>query len=73
MGYSIGEISRISGLSIPTLRYYEKEGLLNDVERRNGIRVYNESHINTLNLIECLKNAGLQIEEIKHYMDLSLK
>ncbi len=44
---------------------------MNDVERRNGVRVYNESHINTLNLIECLKNAGLHIEEIKYYMNLS--
>lgn len=71
MSYSIGEIARMTGLSVSTLRYYEKEGLLFDVKRHSGIREFEDKDLNTISLIECLKTSGLQIEEIKEYMALA--
>ncbi|HBB05858.1 MAG TPA: MerR family transcriptional regulator [Firmicutes bacterium] len=68
MSYSIREIASLTGLSQSTLRYYEKEGLLNNVERRNGVRKFEKGNIEQIRIIECLKNAGLSIEEIKEYM-----
>ena len=70
MEYTIGEISEMTGLTISTLRYYEKEGLLSGVKRQSGIRKYTDKDINTLRIIECLKYSGLQLEDIKNYMIL---
>lgn len=54
--YTIGEISKMFNLPIPTLRYYDKKGLLNDIERdKSGIRKFNGKTIEALRVIECLK------------------
>lgn len=66
----IGEISKITGLSISTLRYYDKHGLLNNLERTDGgIRTFSEQNIEALTLINCLKNSGMKISEIKQFME----
>lgn len=68
--YSIGQISEMLGISISTLRYYDKQGLLPLVERTNGnIRVFSELDVNLLNMIDCLKNTGLQLKDIKTYFE----
>lgn len=67
--YSIGEVSEMFGLTIPTLRFYDKEGLLLDLERdSSGIRKLNEKTMEALRVIECLKKSGMQIKEIKEFM-----
>ncbi len=67
--YTIGEISKMFNLPIPTLRYYDKEGLLNDIERdKSGIRKFNGKTIEALRVIECLKKSGMQIKDIKKFM-----
>lgn len=67
--YSIGEISEMFNLPIPTLRFYDKEGLLLDLERDSaGIRKFNDKTIEALRVIECLKKSGMQIKEIKEFM-----
>lgn len=69
MYYSIGEISEMFNLPIPTLRFYDKEGLFLDLERdAAGIRKFNEKTIEALRVIECLKKSGMQIKEIKEFM-----
>lgn len=66
----IGEISKLTGLSISTLRYYDKHGLLNNLERtEGGIRTFSEQNIEALTLINCLKNSGMKISEIKQFME----
>ncbi len=70
MFYSIGEVS--SKLSIPasTLRYYDREGLLSGIKRSNGgMRVFSDQEITTLKVIECLQSSGLQIRDIKQFLD----
>lgn len=44
--YSIGQVSKMFDLPIPTLRYYDKEGLFQDLEREpSGIRKFNENRL----------------------------
>ena len=70
MEYSIGEVSKMFNLSISTLRYYDKEGLFPNIERKSGIRKFSEKEIDSLKIIECLKKSGLEIKEIKYYFEL---
>lgn len=67
--YNIGEVSEMFNLPIPTLRFYDKEGLLLGLERdHSGIRKFNDKTIEALRVIECLKKSGMQIKEIKEFM-----
>ncbi len=68
MSYTINELSKMFHLPASTLRYYEKIGLLENVEHVNSYhRVYNESHVDRLNFIECFKKALLPLDEIKAF------
>ena len=70
MSYSIGEVVKKTGLSVHTLRYYEKEGLLPFVQKnKSGMRAYSDMDLQWLTMIECLKDSGLQIKEIRQYID----
>ena len=67
--YTIGEISNKFNLSISTIRYYDKEGLFPNIERKNGIRQFSDSDVESILVIECLKKSGMQIKEIKRFLD----
>ena len=67
--YTIGQISMMFNLPISTLRYYDKKGLFPDMQRRSGIRQFSETEIENLRMIECLKKSGLEIKDIKQFMD----
>ena len=70
MTYSIGEVSEMLNISISTLRYYDKEGLLPLVNRTSGnIRVFDEADIECLKMIECLKTTGMQLKDIKTFFE----
>ncbi|MCD7732045.1 MAG: MerR family transcriptional regulator [Oscillospiraceae bacterium] len=68
--YTIGQVSEMFNLPISTLRYYDKEGLFPNLERKSGIRKFTETEIETLRVIDCLKKSGLEIKDIKRFMDL---
>lgn len=65
MTYSITDLTKKFNLPASTIRYYEKIGLLENVEHVNSRRFYNDSHIDRLNAIECFKKALLPLDEIK--------
>ncbi len=66
----IGEISKLTGLPISTLRYYDKHGLLQNLKRsEGGSRVFDKDDLNTLRMINCLKSSGMKISDIKQFMD----
>lgn len=74
MVYTVGEMAKLLGVTASTLRYYDKEGLLPFVERSSGgIRMFRESDIEWLRVIECMKKAGMSIKDIRQYIELSLK
>jgi DNA-binding transcriptional MerR regulator len=67
--YSIGQVAEMFGMPISTLRYYDKQGLFPNMERVSGIRKFSEQEIEALRVIECLKKAGMEIRDIKQFMD----
>ena len=70
--YSIQDVSKKTGLSAHTLRYYEKEGLLSNVSRTpGGFRQYTDEDLEALGLICCLKNTGMSLEEITRFVNLT--
>lgn len=69
--YSISEVASMMGVAPSTLRYYEKEGLLPNVKRVNGKRVFEEKDFDWLRVLNCLKNTGMPIRRIKEYALLS--
>lgn len=68
LGYSIGQVSQMTGLPVSTLRYYDKEGLFPQLQRVSGSRRFSDREIDALNIIECLKKSGLEIKDIKLFM-----
>lgn len=69
--FTIQQISNITGLSVHTLRYYEKIGLLNRVDRDvNGYRQYTESDISWINFLIRLRVTGMPVCEMKQFSDL---
>ncbi|MDO4288170.1 MAG: MerR family transcriptional regulator [Eubacterium sp.] len=72
--YTIKEVSEKTGLSIHTLRYYDKEGLLPFVERsESGIRQFRDSDLEWLSTICVLKDTGMPLKKIREYIDLFLQ
>lgn len=67
--HTIGEVSQMTGLPVSTLRYYDRQGLLPGLERQGGFRRFGEKHLEALRVIECLKGSGLEIKDIKQFMD----
>lgn len=71
MFYTIGEMAKIVNVPTSTLRYYDKEGLLPFVERtEGGIRMFKESDYEGLCIINCLKNSGMPLKDIKNFMQM---
>lgn len=66
--YTIGQVSKIFNIPISTLRYYDKEGLFPKIERTSGIRQFTEVEMEAIRVIECLKKSGLEIKDIKQFM-----
>ena len=71
--YTIGQISEMFNIPVSTLRYYDKEGLFPNMKRESNIRKFDDSEIETLRIIECLKKSGMEIKDIRRYMELCSK
>lgn len=73
MEYTIGQMATLLGVSASTLRYYDKEGLLPPIKRSpSGVRLFEEKDFEWLNLVECLKKAGMSIGEIRQYIEMAM-
>ena len=67
----IGEVSEKFDLSVDTLRYYERIGLLPSVNRNgSGIRDYGELDLKRVSFIKCMRSAGLPLEVLIRYFGL---
>ena len=68
---TIAEVSRKYDISADTLRYYERIGLIPPVPRtRGGLRDYGEESCGWIQLMKCMRAAGVQIEALIEYVDL---
>jgi DNA-binding transcriptional MerR regulator len=67
----IAEVSQQFGMSVDTLRYYERVGLIPPVHRNEGgIRDYDELDLRRVDFIKCMRAAGLPVEVLIEYMGL---
>ncbi len=68
--YQIGDFSRISGISVKTLRYYQEYGILNPsfVDETTGYRYYDERILEKAGIIHCLKDLDFSLNEIKEIL-----
>lgn len=70
MKFTIRDVAEKMNLSISTIRYYDKEGLLPFIERKeSGYRIFAESDVTMLEVIDCLKKTGMPIKDIKEFSD----
>ncbi|MDL4813353.1 MerR family transcriptional regulator [Actinomadura opuntiae] len=71
MSLSIGQVAERTGLSVHTLRFYEKEGLFAmPVRRVGGQRVYGETELEWLHLCTRLRASGMPLDMIREYAAL---
>ena len=71
-GLSIGQVAERTGLSVHTLRFYEKAGIFLTPPRRDpgGRRVYTEDDIGWLTLCTILRAADMSLDDIRRYTEL---
>lgn len=67
--YTIGQVAEMFHLPISTLRYYDKEGLFPNLERKGNIRQFSNTELEAIRVIECLKKSGLEIKDIKQFFE----
>lgn len=73
MLYTVGEMAKRLGIPASTLRYYDKEGLLPFVERASGgMRMFRDSDYEWLQIIECLKKTGMQLKDIRTFINMAI-
>lgn len=69
MGYTVHELSEISGVSVRTLHYYEEQGLLHPQRRDNGYRDYGTADVQRLQQILLYRRASMPLATIKGILD----
>lgn len=71
MTYSIGELSRRTGVKVPTIRYYETEGLIAEPMRTDGNqRRYGQADLDQLGFIRHARDLGLPMSAVRALLDL---
>jgi len=69
--HRIGDVTRLTGLSADTLRYYEKIKLLHPVGRlASGVRVYDERDLSRLRFIQRAKAMNFSLDEIARLLEM---
>lgn len=70
---SIGQVARRAGVGVETVRFYERQGLLDEPERRaSGYRQYGDEAVAVLRFIRRAKELGFTLKEIKGLLALRL-
>lgn len=71
MGLTIGKVARMAGVSIDTVRFYERNGLIPDPPRReSGYRDYSQEIVFRLKFIHNAKELGFTLHEIRDILSL---
>jgi DNA-binding transcriptional MerR regulator len=71
-GLTIAEAAEVSGVSAHALRYYERAGLIGDVDRAaSGHRRYGDDDLAWIHTIQCLRATGMPIRDIRRYAELA--
>jgi MerR family mercuric resistance operon transcriptional regulator len=68
---TIGQVARLAGVGVETVRFYERSGLLKQPERKaSGYRKYGDDVIARLRFVAAAKDLGFSLKEIKELLDL---
>ncbi len=74
MFYTVGEMAKRLNVAPSTLRFYNKQGLLPFVERSSGgIRMFSDKDFEWLQVIGCLKKAGMKLSDIKIFIEMAMQ
>jgi DNA-binding transcriptional MerR regulator len=69
--FTVKQLSEMLHISTHTIRFYDDQGLFPDVTRDiHGTRLFTEENLEWINLVLCLRNTGMSVADIKHYIDL---
>ena len=72
MTYTTAKAAEKIGISAHTLRFYDKEGLLPNVGRdEHGNRRFTDNDLQWLSLLQCLKNTGMSLKDIKRFAEFT--
>lgn len=72
VAFRIGELAKLVGVKVVTIRYYEQAGLLPMCERTSGnYRVYAQEHIQRLHFVRRCRELGFSLEQIRDLLVLS--
>ncbi|MCA0991763.1 MerR family transcriptional regulator [Pseudalkalibacillus hwajinpoensis] len=71
--YSISEIAKKVDISAHTLRYYEKEGIIDPIRNDHGVRQFDEQHLKWLQFVKKLRETQMPVSQIKEYTRLFLE
>jgi DNA-binding transcriptional MerR regulator len=70
--YSPGQVAEKTGFSLDTLRYYDRIGLLDQIERTpSGQRSFTEDDVAWLGILRCLRDTGMPIQRMLRYAELA--
>ena len=67
--FKIGEISKLYGIGVDSIRYYEEIGIIKPQRSESGYRYYSIHDIWRLNVIRDLRSIGFTMEQIREYLD----
>lgn len=70
---TIGEFSKLTGISCSALRYYEEKGLIRVSRDGGNRRDYSEADTEWVKFLQRLKNTGMSLKDMKRYSDLRYK
>lgn len=70
---TIGKVARLAGVGVETIRFYEREGLVEEPPRRaSGYRQYPRAAVSRIRFIRRAKELGFSLREIKELLALRL-
>ena len=68
---TIGQVAKLAGVGVETIRFYEREGLLNKPKRKeSGYRMFGPEVVNRIQFIKSVKELGFSIREIRELLFL---
>ena len=72
--FSMKQACEQTNLPYETLKFYCNQGLIHNVKRNsNNYRIFDENDIAWINSLNCLRNCGMSISEMKDYIKLCLE